>query len=99
MQPTQKAARLISNVRWTERIYMFGIQNFSVFLVSCILLKITPGQDTKYIVGRSVAQGKKLNMKVALIIFGIIFIGSRYTGFIIDGSRHRESRRIGKYYQ
>jgi hypothetical protein len=59
MQPTQKAARLISNVRWTERIYMFGIQKFSVFLVSCILLKITPGQDTMYIVGRSVAQGKK----------------------------------------
>lgn len=38
---------------------MFGIRNFSLFLVSCVLLNITPGQDTMYIVGRSVAQGRK----------------------------------------
>ena len=37
---------------------MIGIENFPLFLVSCILLNITPGQDTLYIVGRSVAQGK-----------------------------------------
>lgn len=38
---------------------MLGIQNLSLFLVSCVLLNITPGQDTMYIIGRSVAQGRK----------------------------------------
>jgi len=35
---------------------MFGIHNFSLFLVSCILLNLTPGQDTIYILGRSIAR-------------------------------------------
>src|ERR1041385_5425016 len=37
---------------------MFGTQNLSLFLLSAILLNLTPGQDTLYIVGRSVAQGR-----------------------------------------
>jgi threonine/homoserine/homoserine lactone efflux protein len=40
-------------------IHMFEIQNFSLYLISCILLNLTPGQDTIYIIGRSVVQGKK----------------------------------------
>ena len=48
---------------------MFGIQNFALFLVSCILLNITPGQDTMYILGRSIAQGRKAGI---ISVFGIM---------------------------
>lgn len=48
---------------------MFGIQNFSLFLASCILLNITPGQDTMYILGQSIAQGRKAGI---ISVFGIM---------------------------
>ena len=38
---------------------MFGTQHYWLFLLSGILLNLTPGQDTLYIVGRSIAQGRK----------------------------------------
>lgn len=38
---------------------MFGIVNYGIFIVSGILLNITPGSDTMYILGRSILQGKK----------------------------------------
>ncbi len=47
---------------------MFGIQNYWVFVLSGILLNITPGQDTMYILGRSVAQGRKAGI---LSVLGI----------------------------
>jgi RhtB (resistance to homoserine/threonine) family protein len=37
---------------------MFGTQHFALFVVSGLLLNITPGQDTLYIVSRSIAQGR-----------------------------------------
>ena len=37
---------------------MFGTENFWLFVASGLLLNITPGQDTLYIVTRSVAQGR-----------------------------------------
>ncbi len=37
---------------------MFGIHDFSVFLLTGILLNLTPGPDTFYILGRSLAQGR-----------------------------------------
>jgi len=37
---------------------MFGTQHMWLFVVSGLLLNITPGQDTLYIVTRSVAQGR-----------------------------------------
>ena len=37
---------------------MFGTQHFWLFVVSGLLLNVTPGQDTLYIVTRSVAQGR-----------------------------------------
>lgn len=48
---------------------MFGIQNLPLYLVSCILLNLTPGQDTLYIVGRSISQGRKAGLVSA---FGIM---------------------------
>jgi threonine/homoserine/homoserine lactone efflux protein len=47
---------------------MFGIHDFALFLVSGILLNLTPGPDTVYILGRSIAQGRKAGVASA---FGI----------------------------
>ena len=45
---------------------MFGTQHYWLFLLSGILLNLTPGQDTLYIVGRSIAQGRKAGLISAL---------------------------------
>jgi RhtB (resistance to homoserine/threonine) family protein len=45
---------------------MFGTQHYWLFLISGILLNIAPGQDTLYIVGRSIAQGRKAGLVSAL---------------------------------
>ncbi len=47
---------------------MLGTQNYITFLTAGILLNITPGQDTVYIVGRSIAQGRKAGV---LSVLGI----------------------------
>ena len=36
---------------------MYGIQNFELFCLSAIVLSITPGPDTFYILGRTISQG------------------------------------------
>ena len=58
---------------------MFGTQHLVVFVVSGILLNLTPGQDTLYIVGRSLSQGRMaglltnlLNPKVALFFMAFL---------------------------
>lgn len=38
---------------------MFGTQDFVVFLIAGITLNLMPGPDTMYIIGRSVAQGRR----------------------------------------
>ncbi len=45
---------------------MFGIMNFWGFLIAGIILNITPGADTMYILGRSIAQGKRSGIISAL---------------------------------
>ena len=45
---------------------MFGTQHLTLFVVSGLLLNITPGQDTLYIVGRSVSQGRRAGVLSAL---------------------------------
>jgi len=45
---------------------MFGIHNFGLFLTAGILLNLTPGPDTAYILGRSVAQGRDAGVASAL---------------------------------
>ncbi len=47
---------------------MFGIVNFEVFVLSGIILNLTPGIDTMYILGRSISQGRKAGV---LSVFGI----------------------------
>jgi RhtB (resistance to homoserine/threonine) family protein len=53
---------------------MFGIHNFELFLAAGILLNLTPGPDTAYILGRSIAQGRDAGVASALGIgVGSIF--------------------------
>ena len=53
---------------------MFGIHDFGLFLAAGILLNLTPGPDTLYILGRSIAQGREAGIASALgISVGSIF--------------------------
>ena len=45
---------------------MFGITGFTLFFLAVMLLSVTPGPDTAYIVGRSVAQGRGAGVVSAL---------------------------------
>jgi threonine/homoserine/homoserine lactone efflux protein len=47
---------------------MFGTQHLELFVLSGILLNVTPGQDTLYIVGRTVSQGRRAGV---LSVLGI----------------------------
>jgi threonine/homoserine/homoserine lactone efflux protein len=48
---------------------MLGIDNYHVFVLSAILLNITPGSDTMYILGRTISQGKSAGL---MSVFGIV---------------------------
>ena len=45
---------------------MLGIHDFGVFIATGVLLNLTPGQDTLYIVGRSITQGRSVGVVSAL---------------------------------
>jgi threonine/homoserine/homoserine lactone efflux protein len=52
---------------------MFGIENYLGFIIAAIVLSLTPGVDTVYIITRSIAQGKKAGLiSVAGIMSGCI---------------------------
>jgi RhtB (resistance to homoserine/threonine) family protein len=52
---------------------VLGILDCPLFVLSCILLNITPGQDTMYILGRSVAQGRRAGVISVLgIMTGVL---------------------------
>jgi len=56
------------------QLTMFGIHDFGVFLATGILLNVTPGPDTFYILGRSMAQGRSAGIASVLgISSGKIF--------------------------
>ena len=53
---------------------MFGIHDFGLFLAAAILLNLTPGPDTVYILGRTIAQGREAGIASAFgISLGSIF--------------------------
>jgi len=53
---------------------MFGIHDFGLFLAAGVLLNLTPGPDTAYILGRTVAQDREAGIASALgICVGSIF--------------------------
>ncbi|TKJ92094.1 homoserine lactone transporter [Paenibacillus sp. CFBP13512] len=48
---------------------MWGIEHYWIFILSSILLNITPGSDTIYILSRSIFQGKKAGI---MSVYGIV---------------------------
>ena len=53
---------------------MFGIINYGVFFTSCIILHLTPGADTMYILGRTLSGGKNSGIVSVLgISTGVFF--------------------------
>jgi len=53
---------------------MFGIHDFVLFVTTGILLNLTPGPDTLYILGRSIAHGRRAGVASALgISVGSVF--------------------------
>jgi threonine/homoserine/homoserine lactone efflux protein len=53
---------------------MFGIHDFWLFAVSGLILNVTPGPDTLYILGRSIAQGRRAGLLSALGISSGILV-------------------------
>ena len=52
---------------------MFGIENYAGFLAAAIILNLTPGTDTLYILTRSIAQGSRAGLvSVAGIMSGCV---------------------------
>ena len=45
---------------------MAGIHDYGLFIAACLLLNVTPGQDTLYILGRSLGQGRRIGVASAL---------------------------------
>ena len=45
---------------------MLGIHDYGIFVASCVLLNLMPGQDTFYILGRSIGQGRPAGVASAL---------------------------------
>jgi len=45
---------------------MFGTQNLGMFVTAGLLLNLTPGPDTMYILGRTIAQGRAAGVASAL---------------------------------
>ena len=42
-----------------EVIIMLGITNYEAFIITCIIVNITPGADTIYLLSRSISLGRK----------------------------------------
>ncbi|MFT4202996.1 MAG: LysE family translocator [Chitinophagaceae bacterium] len=58
---------VIVNINNGEKQYpMDGIVHFETFLITGILLNLTPGNDTIFILAKSIAKGKKAGMVAAL---------------------------------
>ncbi len=52
---------------------MFGIENYLGFVMAAILLNLTPGSDSMYIITRSISQGSQAGFYSVLgIISGIL---------------------------
>jgi threonine/homoserine/homoserine lactone efflux protein len=45
---------------------MFGIENVELFIAAAVMLNLTPGQDTMYIIGQSLARGRVAGVWSAL---------------------------------
>src|SRR5262249_47863896 len=51
---------------WSTSRVMLGIHDYWLFVASGILLNLVPGQDTLYILGSSIGQGRRIGVASAL---------------------------------
>jgi RhtB (resistance to homoserine/threonine) family protein len=60
---------------------MLGITNYGIYLLMSVLLNLTPGTDTMYIISRSVSQGRKAGVYSVLGISTGSFIHTLLAAF------------------
>ncbi len=60
---------------------MFGIINYEMFLIAAVLLVLTPGTDTMYIMSRSISQGRMAGIYSALGISAGIVVHTLLAAF------------------
>jgi threonine/homoserine/homoserine lactone efflux protein len=60
---------------------MFGVINYGGFLVAAILLNLTPGADTLYILGRSITGGPRVGVASGLGISGGLVVHTLLVAF------------------
>lgn len=60
---------------------MLGITGYGVYLLSSILINLTPGTDTMFILSRSVSQGRKAGIYSVLGISTGVFIHTLFAAF------------------
>ncbi|WP_078382215.1 LysE family translocator [Sutcliffiella halmapala] len=60
---------------------MYGIINLEVFLLTAVLLNLTPGTDTMYIVSRSISQGRVAGIYSALGISAGVIVHTLLAAF------------------
>jgi RhtB (resistance to homoserine/threonine) family protein len=65
-QPSKGVSNTPARLTFFKEVSMFGITHFGFFVVAVFQLNVTPGPDTAYIVGRSVAQGRGAGLMSAL---------------------------------
>lgn len=61
---------------------MPGIEHYTLFILSAIILNITPGSDTLYILGRTLSQGKNAGL---VSVLGIVTGAMGHTLFAVAG--------------
>lgn len=61
---------------------MFGIENYALFMITGIVLNMTPGSDTLYILGRTLSQGRTAGF---MSVLGIVSGACIHTAFAAFG--------------
>jgi threonine/homoserine/homoserine lactone efflux protein len=78
---------------------MFGISNYLLFVIAGITLNIIPGPDTLYILGNSIAKGRKAGILAVLgIITGcLVHVSAAALGLSVILARSAAAFEIVKY--
>lgn len=75
----------------SQEVWVFGVHDLWLFLLSCLMLNLIPGQDSIYIVSRSMSQGRRAGIVCALgintgAIFHVLFASLGLSALILSFS-------------